>query len=434
MEALSAQSVKTWPGSSLREQARAGAFTLSPVLRVAAVVVGCLAMLTRRPDAVMLPQFWAEDGALWYPNAYNMGRLRPLVVPDGGYLQSFDRLVADVAVSFPLIYGPLIMTAFALAAQVLPLALLFSGRLDRLIPDDRVKLLAAALYVGVPYSSELHLNVTQAQWHLALAAALVALAATPATGAWRAFDVGLVALSGLTGPMCLALAPVVAVRWLVTRERWVLVLLGVVAACAVVQIGFLEMSGQRRGQPIGIQPLMNAQFIGGQIGAGQLVGQHGYALLFGLPAWHHLALPLAFTAATALLAAAAAWKGSLEARLLILYGALLVAAFFAGRQIFPGSGDWSVQPGIAIRYRTVPALIFAGALVVLAVRGGWLRWPAMGFLAVSLLVGTPVDWFHPAFATTGFYSRARDFDHAPKGTEITFPLNPPGWAVTLRKH
>ncbi len=59
-------------------------------------------ILSHRPDSLILPSFWAEDGVFWYADAYRVG-LESLTYPANGYLQSVSRLTACLAVQFPLI-------------------------------------------------------------------------------------------------------------------------------------------------------------------------------------------------------------------------------------------------------------------------------------------------------------------------------------------
>src|ERR1700756_5268824 len=50
-------------------------------------------IFSRRPDAILNSQFWAEDGPRWYADAYQFG-WRCLLIPDelGGYFHSASRL------------------------------------------------------------------------------------------------------------------------------------------------------------------------------------------------------------------------------------------------------------------------------------------------------------------------------------------------------
>src|SRR5258708_34049507 len=65
----------------------------SPQLQLVTFLVGCLVVISRRPDAILNPQFWAEDGVTFYRDAYT-GGFRSLVLPYVGYLVSLQRLVA----------------------------------------------------------------------------------------------------------------------------------------------------------------------------------------------------------------------------------------------------------------------------------------------------------------------------------------------------
>ena len=59
-------------------------------------LAGCALVITRRPDAVFGAQFYAEDGRVWYQDAFEVGA-RSLLFPAGGYLNTLSRLIAMVA-------------------------------------------------------------------------------------------------------------------------------------------------------------------------------------------------------------------------------------------------------------------------------------------------------------------------------------------------
>ncbi len=65
-------------------------------------------IISRRPDALLNAQFWAEDGQIWYANAYNQGILHSLFSPFNGYFQTTSRLTAALTQLFPLAWAPLI--------------------------------------------------------------------------------------------------------------------------------------------------------------------------------------------------------------------------------------------------------------------------------------------------------------------------------------
>jgi 23S rRNA (pseudouridine1915-N3)-methyltransferase len=88
-----------------REQVFGG----SGVPAMACAVLATIGLIVaRRPDGIWNAQFWAEDGKTWYAQAYNEGALHALLLPAGGYLQSFSRLTAALSLAFDLRHAPLV--------------------------------------------------------------------------------------------------------------------------------------------------------------------------------------------------------------------------------------------------------------------------------------------------------------------------------------
>jgi len=115
-------------------------------------------LLTRRPDAILNAQFWAEDGKDWYANAYNLGAVKSLFMAHDGYFQTISRITASIAQAFPLIWAPLIFNSVALIFEILPVNLILSSRFSEVIPNKSARLLLAFLYIALPNSVEVHAN------------------------------------------------------------------------------------------------------------------------------------------------------------------------------------------------------------------------------------------------------------------------------------
>src|SRR6185437_16127052 len=108
-------------------------FSRSPIFHLLVVLVGFLIIFSRRPDAILNAQFWAEEGQRWYADAYHFG-IRCLLVPDelGGYFHSVSRLSALTALIFPFSMAPLVMNLFAIAIQILPASIFLSSRFSNI--------------------------------------------------------------------------------------------------------------------------------------------------------------------------------------------------------------------------------------------------------------------------------------------------------------
>ena len=166
----------------------------------AVFVSGFLIIFSRRPDAILNAQFWAEDGQRWYADAYHFG-LRCLLMPDelGGYFHTASRLCGLIALVVPFSLAPLVMNLCAIVIQILPASIFLSSRFSNIGLAKR--LLMAFVYFGLPNSYEVNANATTVQWHLALLALLV-LIALPAKGwKWRLFDSVALVLISLDSPL-----------------------------------------------------------------------------------------------------------------------------------------------------------------------------------------------------------------------------------------
>src|SRR5690349_12056595 len=125
----------------------AGGFRF-PALFLSAVVFA-FAVISRRPDALLDPQFFAEDGNVWFGEAYNFGWLKALFMAHTGYFQTLPRLGAALALAVPLAHAPLVMNLIGLLVQIAPAIYLVSARPSHWAPL-RIRLLMAAGYLAVP--------------------------------------------------------------------------------------------------------------------------------------------------------------------------------------------------------------------------------------------------------------------------------------------
>lgn len=427
-----------WPGAALT----LGAFA------AAAVVV-----VLRDPAAVLHPQLWAEDGMFWFANAYDHGPVAPLLHAHTGYLQTFPRLVADLGLLVPLPALPLLFAIVAIAVQSAPVGLLASARCEDVVGRRPVRLAVAALYLAVPNSWEVASNLTNAQWHLALLAFLC-LVAAPGGRAWKAFDVAVLTLSGLTGPFAIILAPLGLV-WLRRgrRCRWTAVLWLIAALAAALQCVELVVSPRGHYAALGASASRLVAIVGGQVGIGPLFGEHGIAWLQAhAPHLAFAADVLGLAGVLGLLGAALA-KGPLALRLFVAFAVAIVAAALASPVTSLTHPQWAqlALPDDGQRYWFLPTLAVLVSLLWLgssllarrrahdpvAMRGPVLRMAAAGplaALALSAPFGMRLDWKVPTYPAVGFRQAAQRFVSARPGSPLDVPIEPPGWHMVLVKH
>jgi len=172
-----------------------------------------LMLALRAPDAVRHPQFWAEDGAIFFQQQFGQGWPR-LWEPYAGYLHLAPRFGAWLSSLLPYRYAPAIYISFAMLIEAWALAFFFKR--SRLFVSPWILL---SIYLLTPTNGEVFGTLTNIQWHLQFA--LLAATFYPADEsrqttpgpAWRCL---LVLAMGLTGPFSIFCGAVVATAIAIT--------------------------------------------------------------------------------------------------------------------------------------------------------------------------------------------------------------------------
>lgn len=418
---------------------RQGELTVNWRLHVLVFVIAFAIIVARRPDALFNAQFWAEDGKAWYADAYNLGAIRSLFLPYAGYFNSVARLTASFAQFLPLAWAPLIFNLVAIIIQILPATLVTSSRFATLIPNLPTRLFLAFAYLARPNSFEINATLTGSQWHLALLACMVVLAASSQRLLWRLFDIVVILLSALSGPFSILLTPIAAFRWWLRRENWAFILLlglytGAVAQATAILI--TSPQSNRLHLSLGAAPELFLKILAGQVFLGALIGQKGYAWVSPFLNGYSLLLVLVASAGVAA-CLYGLLKGPLELRLFIAFAALIFGTSLLSPTASMTIPQWEALciPGNSARYWFIPMLAFVTLLTWLlrAKSSHQIRLVATVALA-AMLIGIVLDWSHPAFADLNFRTYSNQFAAAPEGTKVTIPINPPGWTMDLIKH
>ncbi|HTD23478.1 MAG TPA: hypothetical protein VK738_12540 [Terriglobales bacterium] len=402
----------------------------TPWLHVGVFLVAVLVVISRRPDAVTNPQFWAEDGLLWFAQAHNLGWWRVLFQPETGYFCTLPRLTAALAQLLPLAAAPLLFNLVAILFQVLPVSFFLSSRFASL-GTQRSRLLLGFLYLALPNSFEVNANVTNAQWHLALLACLVVLAEPARSLGWRCFDFVVMVLSALTGPFAIMLLPVAGIAWgWKRRTKGTLILLLTLAAGVLLQVSaFLRTGSAARMQgSLGANPILFAKVLSSQVFLAALIGKNN------LPYRHsYIIYAVLITIGGITVLIYALLRARWELKLFIVFASLVLTA--ALLHPMAHAPQWlELLSAWGVRYWLLPMLAFVSALVWMA---GNHNPRAVRFIAVVALllmsVGIVREWRYPGFADLQFGIYARQFSDLPKGSSLTIPLNPQGWSMTLEK-
>ena len=395
----------------------------------------CTVIVSRRPDALFHAQFWNEDGHVFFADAYNFGWWPALFRTYEGYFHTCPRLGAALALMVPLSLAPLVLNLIAIGLQALPANLLLSSR-SSAWGSLRFRAILAGTYLALPNCSEIDANITNSQWLLALNAFLLLVAFTPRNAAGRFFDLCILLLCGLTGPLCIFLFPVAAVLVWKYRDSWRWLEAGLLAASCLVQAWSLFNGGfsSRPHYPLGASPAMFARILAGQVYVGALLGSNALAAHAGIV---RLIVFICIAVGGTIFVFICFFKSSLQMKLLLFFSTIILAATLIAPTPGPFHGVtvWEVlDSGAAARYWFFPTLAFAWSIL-------WCyqsRTPGLKIVSTVLLCilcfGVALRWRHPEFPDAHFVEYARSFESLPAGTVVTIPESTPGWNLRLVKH
>lgn len=197
---------------------------------VAAAVMVIIAV--RKQAFLAHPQFWAEDGAIFFVRAdtHPLHGWELLFEPYQGYLHLVPRIIAALGYGLPLRSIPEYYQIVGLIAAGLTAWTLQSPRIR--LPGAWVAAFGMAL---LPHSGEVYLTLCNLQWIGAIALSGLLIAEDASTRNQRVGDSVLLGLIGLTGPFVVLWLPLFAWRTWRRRSRWSTILLGIAVLCSVIQ-------------------------------------------------------------------------------------------------------------------------------------------------------------------------------------------------------
>jgi hypothetical protein len=395
----------------------------------------CAVMVSHRPDAVINAQFWAEDGHVWFADAYNLGWWPALFQAHTGYFQTVPRLGAAVALLVPLAFAPLVLNLVAIAILALPVSLLLMAR-SATWGDLRFRGLLGGMYLILPNRGEMSYGITESQWILALCAFLALVSLPPQTHLAEAVDILVLSLSGLTGPFCLILFPFALFLAWKGHDRWCWYRVLMLAAFSFIQawgLLFIDPSG-RKEAALGATLALFIRILSGDVFIGTLFGANGLA---GQSNFTWLAILVCVAIAGTVFITICLFKSQLPLRLFLLLSVLIFALGLISPTggVQQGESAW-VHLAFAqgVRYWFFPSLAFAWSLLWGAQCRSVALKTASVFLVFAMSFGIVRDWRVPALENMHLEEEAERFAVVPPGTTVILPENPQGWNIKLIKH
>lgn len=405
-----------------------------PRISVVTLILFCAILsISRRPESITNAQFWAEDGRYWYADAYNEGALSSLSSTYAGYLVVTYRLVASISLLLPINFAPLFFNLMALVIQLLPVALITSSRFNHILKTRRTAYLLSIIYVLLPNITEVHINLTNIQWHLGITSFLILISKHPRTIKWKLFDFSVILATGLAGPLVLLLLPISVIVWRGTKSKaskFNALLLALLATIQFISIFILSNHDRVGGQP-NADPIKFIKMVSGQIFSGGLLGEASVNIFYDTPV-----LLYSSFATLVLLTIFVLLKSPTWLKLFNIFAIISIFSMLVSLKHTDEFDTWLglTNPGGGQRYWYIPIVVWVTNIMWLASykKSKLPRAIASCLLFVLIFVGIPKDWRLRDQPNVDFQTHSNKFKSLPSGAEYTFPINP-GWDMKLTK-
>lgn len=197
----------------------------------------CIILITailywRRPDAFYNPQFWAEDGEVFFTDAFFLG-IQSLFIPYRGYYHTIARIVAWGGSWMPPQQAPLWYGFVSWVLLIVIVRYLFSSRFQF---TNSLRFLLGLALVTSTADNEVFFNLANWATLTTFFWLLLAISEKPQTNSQIAFDRIVLLLTGLNSPFSICLWPMFILRWRIQKTTSSLYLLLLSIIVVFVQV------------------------------------------------------------------------------------------------------------------------------------------------------------------------------------------------------
>ncbi len=245
-----------------------------------------LALLAARvPLLWSTGEFVAEDGWVFFADAWNQSFPGSLLQPYAGYFHVLPRLIAEALSGLPIATQPYAYAVTGLAVNAALLATFYLPVFRRLVASDAVRAVIVLILALAPNAQNLGL-LLGLHWYLAFGLGLILVAPAPATAAGHTVLTLATILCAWSSPSTFVLAPFALLVWWRQRDPATRLKCGVMLGSLLLVAGFALLmrlqQADRTGafQPGDLATALDRLVLRGWLGVGLL----GPRLAKSLPA------------------------------------------------------------------------------------------------------------------------------------------------------
>lgn len=415
----------------------------------AALLLSLFAILfLREPRCITHPEFWAEDGTMFFRQQLLYGS-RALLFTAGGYLDAVARLLALIASLFPVAWTPLLYAMESILVAGVCCWVFVLDEFRGLLRSDLLRGILCVMSAAAFPSQELIGNLTNVQWFFSLVAVPLTLAPPECRSAVsRGLFTVLGLLISLSAPLTIILLPLIALRaFRVRKMDWfgMAITVGTLVEWAVIARHWAHPATVHGGLLPVASALAFTTLVAftNQVMMFSLLGRHAAESV-----WAHgydgfsllLLLAAACIAVVLYRSASTEYRRRMEIFLWLIFSSLALAMLRGMESVFPRMS--SVQPYGSHRYYLLACWSFA-FLVGAAIVDRKPDWPQrakavlMGVIFLTGAIGNfkVTSQFADEWRAYAPAAQAWQTDHAAgrQHPEVIVPISPKGWVVDLPK-
>jgi len=232
-------------------------------------------LMGRVPLLWMSGEFVAEDGRIFFADAWNEPLYRSILFPYAGYFHLLPRLIVESLSVLPIPWQPYAYALIGLSLNAMTCSLFYLPHFRTALPPDTWRIALALLLALAPNGENLGL-LLGLHWYLAFALGLTLIMDPPRSGMGRLSASVMAILSVWSSPSTLALIPCFLYRAFSTSKQAVRRWCFLVLSNQIVVGGFIlyfQLQNPERTDNFQLLDLVSASdrlFLRGWIGSGLL--------------------------------------------------------------------------------------------------------------------------------------------------------------------
>ena len=189
------------------------------------------------------PRFWAEEGSVYFIDAYENG-ISSIFHPHLGYFSFIPNVATYLATLVSLEYAPLVTTTIAFFIQIIPFFIIFISN-NFLTNTALKKLLISSIVLFVSDTGEIWLNTITSQFHFVVISFLIFLDSLDKKNLSKyklALYSILVLFGGLSGVPTNVLAPIFLFGYFFNKNKYLLLFFFILLLTTSLQLLSLYIS------------------------------------------------------------------------------------------------------------------------------------------------------------------------------------------------